>query len=230
MPRKARDERLDTRTARLKLSPRREPYWRNIQEGRAIGYRRLSGGKAGAWIARYYDRSEGRRYEALGAADDLMDADGAGTLTFGQAQDKARLWFARIERGAGKVVEPLTVTQAMADYLEDYIVRGGKALGDVRCSINAHILPAFGDKLVSSLTAPLIQRWHRQLAVAPARLRTKVKAEKRNVREATTEDAKRVNRRAKGTPYRRPKRTPWQRLVPVVHRGDPRAAECPFRG
>ena len=59
MPRKARDERLDTRTARLKLKPRREPYWRNIQEGRAIGYRRIRG-KAGTWIARHYDRAVGR--------------------------------------------------------------------------------------------------------------------------------------------------------------------------
>jgi hypothetical protein len=47
MPRKARDERLDNRTARLKLTPRREPYWRAIQQGRLIGYRRLSGGKGG---------------------------------------------------------------------------------------------------------------------------------------------------------------------------------------
>ena len=61
MPRKARDERLDTRTARLKLSPRAEPYWRNIQEGRAIGYRRLAGGKAGTWIARHYDPAMGRK-------------------------------------------------------------------------------------------------------------------------------------------------------------------------
>ena len=61
MPRKARDERLDTRTARLKLTPRREPYWRNIQEGRAIGYRRLTGGKAGTWVARHYDPAEGRK-------------------------------------------------------------------------------------------------------------------------------------------------------------------------
>ena len=76
MPRKARDERLDNRTARLKLPPRREPYWRNIQEGRALGYRRLAGGKAGTWIARHYDPAEGRSYEALGAADDMLDADG----------------------------------------------------------------------------------------------------------------------------------------------------------
>jgi hypothetical protein len=91
MPRKARDERLDTRTVRLKLTPRAEPYWRNIQEGRALGYRRLAGGKAGTWIARHYDQGEGRKYCALGSADDTMDADGASTLTFSQAQDRPRL-------------------------------------------------------------------------------------------------------------------------------------------
>jgi hypothetical protein len=47
MPRKARDDRMDTRTARSKLTPRPEPYWRSLQEGRALGYRRLAGGRAG---------------------------------------------------------------------------------------------------------------------------------------------------------------------------------------
>jgi len=78
---KARDERLDTSTARLRLTPRAEPYWRTIQEGHAIGYRRLASGKAGTWVARHYDPAEGRRYEALGAADDMLAADGTRTLT-----------------------------------------------------------------------------------------------------------------------------------------------------
>jgi integrase len=194
MPRKARDERLDTRTVRLKLPPRREPYWRNIQEGRAIGYRRLAGGKAGTWIARHYDPAEGRRYEAVGAADDMLDADGTRTLTFGQAQDKAREWFCQIERDAGRVVEPLTVQHAMADYLEDYVIRGGKALPDLKRAVNAHILPALGDKLVSDLTFAALRSWHQKLAAAPARLRTKVKAKKANVRQAETVDAKRARR------------------------------------
>ena len=86
MPRKARDERLDTRTARLRLKVRGEPYWRTIQEGRAVGYRRLMNGKAGSWIARHYDAAEGRRYEALGTADDLTKADSGKTLSFAQAQ------------------------------------------------------------------------------------------------------------------------------------------------
>ena len=158
MPRKTRDDRLDTRTARLKLAPRPEPYWRNIQDGRAIGYRRVPSGKAGSWIARWYASGDGRRYRALGAADDMLDADGADTLSFSQAQDKARAWFAEVQRNGGRVVEPLTVRDAMTTYEADYLVRGGKAVTDLHTTINAHILPALGDKLKSPNRLPPIRR------------------------------------------------------------------------
>lgn len=189
MPRKARDERLDTRTARLKLKPRAEPYWRTIQEGRALGYRRLAGGKAGKWIARHYDPTEGRRYEALGTADDMLDADGAGTLNFAQAQDKARDWFQDIERADGRVLEPITVAQAITAYLADYTARGGKALRETQASINAHILPELKDRKVDGLTYAILKAWHHKLAEAPARLRSKAEAEKKNTREVTATDA-----------------------------------------
>jgi len=132
MARKSRDERLDTRTARLRLTPRREPYWRTIQESRAIGYRRAAGGKAGSWIARYYDPAAAitRQFHALGPADDFMDADGADTLTFNQAQDKARSWFAELSRNGGKVIAPLTVTDALDAYLSRYAAKGGKSVSD----------------------------------------------------------------------------------------------------
>ncbi len=90
-----RRARLDTRTTRLKLAPRREPYWRVIQEGRAVGYRRIAG-RAGTWIARHYSPAAGRSYQALGSADDTMEADGSATLTFAQAQDAAVAWFAEL--------------------------------------------------------------------------------------------------------------------------------------
>jgi hypothetical protein len=201
MPRKTRDERLDTRTSRLKLAPRREPYWRNIQEGRAIGYRRAPGGKAGSWIARWYAPGDGRRYQALGAADDMLDADGADTMSFSQAQDKARAWFAEVQRTGGRVVEPVTVDAAMTAYQADYLARGGKAVSDLRTTINAHIVPALGDKLVQDLTFPVIKAWHHKLASAPARLRTKAKAKKRRVREAVGDDAN-VNRARRATANR----------------------------
>ena len=195
MPRKARDERLDTRTARLRLTPRAEPYWRNIQEGRAIGYRRAAGGKSGTWIARHYDAAEGRRYAALGAADDMLEADGNGTLSFAQAQDKARDWFAKIERSTGRVIVDITVREAMAAYVADYTARGGKALRDMQAAINAHILPALGDRKAEALTYTALKDWHHKLAEAPARLRTKATAKRQKVRAISSDtDARRARR------------------------------------
>ena len=170
MPRTARDERLNTPTVRLALTPRREPYWRVIQEGRAIGYRRLAGGKAGTWIARHYDPTEGRKYQSLGVANDNTEADGSGTMTFAQAQEAARKWFRAIDRAGGRVEEPVTVAEALESYVSDYQARGGKALIDLNRIIAAHIKPAFGTKCVDELTTRAIKAWHNGLATAPARL------------------------------------------------------------
>src|SRR5450432_2761956 len=71
MPRTIQDPKLDTRAARLRLPHRREPYWRSISEGLAIGYRR--GAKGGTWIARHYTPDYGRRFQALGTADDVAN-------------------------------------------------------------------------------------------------------------------------------------------------------------
>jgi integrase len=173
MPRKTRDEKLDTRTARLKLTPRREPYWRHWQEGRALGYRRLAGGKAGTWVARFYDPAgeRVRKFQVLGQADDLIDADGGATLTFVQAQDKAVAWFRQVSREDGRVVEALTVSGAMAAYVADYAARGGKDKKGVEFTIAAHIEPKLGDKTVASLTSGMIRTWHRALATAAPRVR-----------------------------------------------------------
>jgi hypothetical protein len=69
MPCTLKDAKLDTRAARLRLLSRREPYWRSISEGLAIGYRR--GAKGGTWIARHHTPAHGRRYSALGTTDEV---------------------------------------------------------------------------------------------------------------------------------------------------------------
>ena len=194
MSRKIRDDRLDNRTGRLRLPQRREPYFRSLQIGRAIGYRRVGGSKSGTWIARHYTSERGRQYQALGIADDFQDADGAGTLTFAQAQDRAAAWFREVERSAGRVAEPLTVKEALDTYLADYLGRGGKAERDVRTTMAAHIVPDLGAREVASLTFATIRQWHHGLAAAPARLRTGVKARHRNVREAEEVAARRSRR------------------------------------
>lgn len=194
MPRKARDERLDTRTERLKLTPRAEPYWRSLQEGRALGYRRLAGGKGGKWIARHYSPADARKYLSIGSADDLLEADGGATLTFAQAQERAADWFREIERSAGRVMQPITVAEAMEAYVTDYLARGGKAERDLRATIKAHILPELGSKEVAGLTNPTLHAWHHRLAAAPARLRTGVLAKRANARAPEDAEGRRARR------------------------------------
>ena len=191
MARTVRDMRLDTRSARLKLAPRREPYWRSISQGLAVGYRR--GKKGGTWVARHYTPDTGRRYNALGTTDDVADADGANVLDFVHAQEKAREWFAQVAReDAGeKPAGPYTVQKAIEEYLDDYKVRSGLALQEMEYVINAHILPELGDVEVAKLTAERLRKWHSSLAIAPARLRT-AKGGLQRYREAPDEaDTKR---------------------------------------
>src|SRR6516162_5257580 len=140
MPRTLRDTKLDTRAARLRLKARREPYWRSISEGLAIGYR--SGIKGGTWIARHYSAEHGRRYHAIGTADDIADADAAHVLSFAQAQEAARKWFAdlaRYDRGDTRH-GPHTVRECLGEYLT--WLQGHRKTGDdARYRIDTHILP-----------------------------------------------------------------------------------------
>jgi hypothetical protein len=50
MARTVRDANLKTRTARLRLPIRTEPYWRGLEKGFALGYRRRIRG--GTWLGR----------------------------------------------------------------------------------------------------------------------------------------------------------------------------------
>ena len=118
MARTLRDAKLDTRASRLRLKTRREPYWRSISEGLAIGYRK--GIKGGTWIARHYSGEHGRRYSAIGTADDIADADGEHVLSFAQAQESARTWFADLARhDRGEIrIGPYTVRECLDDYAD----------------------------------------------------------------------------------------------------------------
>lgn len=168
-----KDAKLDTRSARLRLKVRREPYWRSLSEGLAIGYRR--GAKGGTWIARHYSPESGRRYQALGTVDDIVEADGEHVLNFAQAQEAGRRWFATLARQdrADAGHGPYSIDKALDDYIADYKRRGGKALSQLEATIRAHIRPALGTTQVEKLTRRQIEAWHAKLAEAPARLRTK---------------------------------------------------------
>jgi hypothetical protein len=188
MSRTTDDAEITTRAARERLQVRHDPYWRGIEGGLALGYRK--GVRGGVWMARLW-HAGGYRKATLGRADDIIratvarteatpGADDVRVLDFRQAQAVAQEWARTLHRVAAGL-EPeaalgaasYTVADAIADYLADYAARGGKALGRNRTAAEAHILSAFGELPVGRLTRDKVKCWHRALASSPARLRAK---------------------------------------------------------
>jgi integrase len=174
MARLVRDAKLETRTARARLPIGPKPYFRRLEIGFHLGYRRLSSG--GTWLARRFAQDGRYREFRLGLADDKQDADGVSVLDYGQAQKAARDWWRaelRREEGHDTRHGPFTVQDAMEDYLKAYERRGGKSVYDTRRAAEAHILPALRTVNVGKLTTRKIEDWHHRLAEQPARVRTK---------------------------------------------------------
>ena len=184
MARTVRDANLETRTARLRLRIRSEPYWRGLEKGFALGYRRR--GKGGTWLARRRPADGGYAEHKIGTSDDLQDADGVAILDYGQAQKAARAWWRselRREEGHDTRSGPYTVADAIADYLKELEQRGGKSVYQTRRAAETHVLPALGTALIGKLTAKRIEDWHRSLAAKPALARSK-RGRKPNHRKA----------------------------------------------
>ena len=190
MARTVKDANLQTREGRSKLKIDHQPYWRGIELGAHVGYRK--GKRGGVWMARWRTSAGGYKKKRLGVADDVSDADGIEVLDWAQAQEAARQQFvAWRQQATGKADGDLTVARAMEVYLEDCEERGVKGLTPTRYSIDAHILPKLGAVLVADLTAEQIQSWHRGLSRAPARLRSRKTDSQKHKPAATTAEQRR---------------------------------------
>jgi integrase len=173
VPRQVRDSNLESRTARGRLKVRKDPYFRLIEQGLHVGYRKLVSGP-GTWVRRQYD---GERYRIenlrtpdgrLIIADDYADADGVVVMNFAQAQATLRQPLAaqRIKQ------QRYTVADAIADYLAAKAA-DGRDIGDATSRTNLHILPVLGDRDCVDLTTEALRKWHRNLANSPPRRRTR---------------------------------------------------------
>lgn len=171
MPRRLKDTELDSRTARLRLPVRGEPYWRRISRRCHLGYRR-NGTGAGSWIGRFYS---GTCYvkAKLGTADDELSADGQVILSFSHAQDAIQEWFVTQDRKAKGLpgLQPATVSNCLDSYLEWYRDHR-RAVQQTTYTIEANIRPALGDLKTNDLAAEVIRKWHQKLATTPPRLRS----------------------------------------------------------
>jgi hypothetical protein len=87
-------------------------------------------GRQGRHLGRLPDSdAHGRRYPALGTADDVADPDSVHVLSVTQAQEVAGCWFAELARQDRRKTstQPYTVADAMAGYVAAYQRKGGKA-------------------------------------------------------------------------------------------------------
>jgi len=190
MARLARDAKIDNREARSKLSARHEPYWRLIEKGFYLGYRKGKKKKAGTWIARKHIDGAYKK-KSLAIADDFGEDNKVDVLDFGNAQRKAREWAdSEARREAGVHEGPYSVEDAINDYLEWYEVHR-KSYDRVKSVCDNHILLKLGDKQVEDLRPKQIRQWHEGLAKQKPLLKTGI-GKPQNYREKFDPRARKV--------------------------------------
>jgi integrase len=189
--RRIRDTRLETREARTRLNVRSKPYWRSIEQGVHLGYRRLNG-RSGSWCTRIYLGNQKYLVEALGLADDLSDANDSKILNYWQAQRKARERAAKAARST-TWSGPFLVSDATNAYL-DWMRENRKSASDTAKKIAVFIDPKLGGINCAALTTEIIREWHSDLAKQPARIRSGI-GKDQNFRKHSAEDRESVRRR-----------------------------------
>ncbi|MDE2582744.1 MAG: site-specific integrase [Rhodospirillales bacterium] len=174
MARTVRDAKLESRTARAGLKVSGKPYWRAIEQGLHLGYRK--GVTGGRWVLRQHvGGAKVYEVETIGTADDTLDPDGAAVLSFAQAQAVARRRFTerkRIAAGFPAEAGPYRVRDAVADYLA-WLDQNRKSGRDARWRADALILPTLGAIECAKLTTKVLRDWLDGLAKEAPRLRTR---------------------------------------------------------
>lgn len=184
MARTVRDTNLETRAKRRDLTPQRKPYWRTLDIGLHLGYRRNKDA-SGTWVARRFVGDGKYRETRLGLADDADkgEADALVILSFKQAQEAARAWWrAEERRDLGHAPEdtgPYTVNRALDEYFATREAAGSKGVAKDRSSAALRIRPDLGEVVIDKLTAKRIRDWHHDLAKSDKLARPKTSGKRK---------------------------------------------------
>jgi site-specific recombinase XerD len=151
-------------TERKALKPRREPYWSKLSKGCYLGYRKMSAGAEGTWIARSLDEVTGRQqYRSFGDFSEHAD-----THRFDIASKAAREWFEHL--GKGGSADVFTIEQACRKYIE-HLRDGGRdtAADDAEARFRRHVLSSkrFAAIELAKLTPAQVEAWRKALRDKP---------------------------------------------------------------
>jgi len=140
MARTVRSTPLETRSARLRLKPRRKPYRQaSAKAGLHLGYRRIVD-KNGSWVAFTYQGSSGKYAErAFAQADDYSDADGSEVIGYYEAMHHVDGAAPPVRHGS-----QYRVAEAVDDYVASLKLNG--TTGDEAAGVLKHYLIGFLSK------------------------------------------------------------------------------------
>jgi integrase len=188
MARRVRAPNLETRTARLKLSIRRKPYYVRVSEGASLGYRRCQGN--GSWSLRKANGKSSSWIKRVAPADDYEGIPGA--LSYWDALAKVR--ELAHGRAADDGIKLQTVAEALASYRADLEARGG---GGGNVSVLEHHVPAsLASKIVATLNARELRSWRDGLiadGLAPGSVTRYCKSFKAALNLAAAHDPARIS-------------------------------------
>ena len=193
MARKQRNNVLETRTPRLKLTVRRRPYpGAKLARGKQMQYRRNKGN--GTWLLKVSDGHGKPWTKAFAQADDFDESGGKTILTFFEAQDTAK----DLTRGADGSVDsaPITVDGALAVYKTDLISRNANAYNAdwPRLHLSALLL----SKPLALLGATELKQWRDSLlgTMAPSTINRLIACVSAALEQAAQHDKRIQNRDA----------------------------------
>src|SRR5262245_60634165 len=159
MARKLKNAALDSRNARFKINQSKKPLFVSVGQGLSVGYRRNKKA-AGTWVYRKADGQGGMQTKAIGVADDFVEADGRGVLSYWQALDKVR----EMGKPAGSGLPgSITVQEAFDHYLPTLEAKNARSARTTKGRVKKHILPKLGDFKVVDLTKTQLDGWKASL-------------------------------------------------------------------
>jgi integrase len=161
MARVGRSARITTPADRRRLYPRPAIWWRRIEPGLALGYRRALDrpALAGTWYARLCLPGGIQHKTTFGTADDHAEADGRSVLTFAQAQAAAVAWARRLVAGEDRA-RPHTVRDALLAYRDAKLQAGQHArAAEVTTLLDRHVAAVLADVPIANLAPTMLRAW-----------------------------------------------------------------------
>ena len=148
---------LDRVESRAKLKPRRDPYWHRLSRGRYLGFRRMSKGSPGTWLARAYD---GQKYhqQPLGEFSVPLEKD-----RYDAAKKAAEEWFQHLDLGGA--IDSGTVSAACKAYVEELKTQNSESASVDAAGRFRRLVydDPIGDIELPKLTATQIATWKKRV-------------------------------------------------------------------